>query len=460
MSALKILQLASARGHLESSLIVLQTWTLLSRLGAVAETERHIYFLTTSITLEPRSLKIASTSYVRGSDLKLVFVYLHCANYVLKKCVKCKDMKQRENLSENLKTLLAEAYHLYNLDLPLPFNQLLAWFNSPKIWFDMGCELQSTCFGVLLAEDSFYQSWVRDPLSEESLKRIVQSLRATNRCDGIREVMERAILKCRWNVLVRQTLINMDMKKGVDEDGGWRFRFGQEDKMIAKIQSRIRLVLFKKRWSTTVVGLKAKRKQFLFMLEKSTSLHQAQSVRRLRIIITSWHDFTVTMLVLKKASAVKIQAQWRRKWAKHCYNWANYRVQRTNFYFFQLSMMRFNHIRSKMLGRWRRLRIQVERDRSADILLDTLRTNGQSNIMHKAMQRILKVIQARKQSCRLLVWTKWTKCYMHRRRAHARATIRFFIREIFSRVEERKQEEMMLNAVAIVEKIALNTKYR
>jgi len=194
----------------------MQSWSILTRVRSTPqEAFSAMLYLSSSIALDERPLPDANgNTWVPGSDLNLAYVYLFCCNFLKKYAIEAESVKQKYNRFEQFKTMLAETYFLYTQKPPANAKYLLDWFNSNNLWYEMGNKLEQTPF-VLLAEDCYWESYLRAPLLNDAIKCQVDSMIRYKNDTKLRILLEKGYRICPWNTYIRSYLLDLDVKENV-----------------------------------------------------------------------------------------------------------------------------------------------------------------------------------------------------------------------------------------------------
>jgi len=173
----------------------------------------------------------------------------------------------RNQEMEYFLTVSSEAYFLFTNRPPQELKPLLEWYNDPELWIKMAKKLEETPF-LLLAEDSYWEAFLRAPLTNKAIELQMSHMRKYSRTESAYcALLERAYKNVtHWNTYVRHMLVALDSADGVLEDDPrhWKAVFKLQEFLLAKIQTRCRFFLVKLHW--------AEMKAFY---EKKKEYHQA-----------------------------------------------------------------------------------------------------------------------------------------------------------------------------------------
>lgn len=465
LGALQILQLASARGHLENTLVVLQSLTILTKLRQTKQAEQHITFLITDITLEDRSqtgrITLAGQAtreevvMVQNSSLPMHFVYLHCACYLKRRSQLTLDAGEIKENMEMCMHMLAEAYFIHFSRRPDDYAVLTAWFNSSDLFFDMAEVLEATPF-VLLAEDSFWEAFLRAQLADEALSRMLACMRLTKR--GRREYLwerlEQAYRINRWNMFCRrelQAIEALECAQSKAKVAVYAPRFDDENFIAGVVQGIVRGFLLRKvRWPAVYRRAKKKRDEWLGKVDKAERAYSKAFKRRKKELMERWRINARALHVLRKAASTLIQTCWRRKAGQLGLVRRFARADRANSLFLSLCQRNYDLQRVRTLRIWEKTYRLARLHSASTCIARTLLANGYSAKLNKSVSRILGVIRVLRRNSDRQIFPHWRARFLVRQKKHARVSIRSFIRAQLTRRKEQKQEAAMVSKAETV----------
>lgn len=476
--ALQVCQLGQARGHLENTLIVIQMWSLLSRLDKKRhDAELCMHYLISAIQLEPRDNidnDVDNKSPVAGpctfmimvqnSDLPLGYMYLFCASYLHRKylsmfSIDTKNANKMTNGSiekELCFNLLAEAYTVLNGEHIRSNTQLMEWFMNYEMFFDMAVYLENSAF-PLLAEEALYEAFLRAPLLDLPLEFLL-SLMCKHKRGAKRyvfEVMEKAYQHNPWNIFMRFWLVDYEAhesQKSKAYNNKYQRKFIEETAYAALIQGAMRgYILRVKKWPAIYYAAKKKRDAFNGKVSVANGAFILQGKALLKDRIRRWREYSLYLKELRWKSSILIQTQARRMNALNLFRKKYKRAMRANSLFLTMSQKYYDLQRTRYLRNMEQTYRAIILERSATTIVETLITNGYSKVFHAAMAHILKIIRVkRKWSCRKSFYEIKVRYYVRVKR-HARATIRFWLRDTIERQREKKRKEALEKRLAAVE---------
>jgi len=464
--ALQILKLASARGYLLNSLIILQSWTILKRIGDVKDADSCLQYLSTSIALESKSTPSLLNSSDEGSKYPLIgdsplplhVAMLHCANFVQRRASAAKTKAAREKELLVMKSMITEAYILYGHANggEEAFEEVLRWFQAPGLWLEVGQQLEHTPF-VLLAEDSYWEAFLRDPSSDEPLARIVRLLQRYRRSEQEPFVLARAYRHNPWSLLSRRLLAQRELQLAAQALAlhreaalPWNELFRSHELCANKVQAHFRGWVVRSQWPARKARLLEIKALFLASIDLAT-LHAAALLVRLQgRVVTEWRAETVARILHRHVSATHMQRAARGRLARLLRARLLRRVRRANGLFVAVCQNTFDMSRLLALRRWRALYMDQLKHRYASMLAFVIERNAVRKQVRRALSKLLPVIHRRNARTTSELLRRWRERYEHRVRNHARITVRFFVRGSLTR---RERERLRLQLLAVEEAV-------
>ncbi len=457
-SALKIIQLACARGYLENVLIVVQSYCILKRIRINnKEADEAITFLCSAIVQEDREASDDKMLYVPGSNVPMYHFYLLCALEYVNKANAISSTHYRKVYLDNFQSLVTEAYMMGTGRPPGNMMILLAWFNNPTMWYDCATYLEEKTVFLLLSQDFYWESFKRSPLSNDAITMLVYNMRKYMTEEVVvRRLLEKAMKTVsKVNTYCREELVRMEIRDNTAGNvNSWSNRFIKDRQYIAKIQGRFRLYQIKKNWQIIKQKYEDKKKYFLAMMEIAKVKFAMSWEFSLRDKVRFWRRRTIELKELKYACATMIQAHWRRKYATVCYAWSVYRVQRANYNFVAACEAVYNTRRKLLFTKWAALAKKIKYDRATYIISTVIMMHGKSKRFYDAMERLLNIMKIMRRYSNRNTWKILNKVYKYRQRKHARVTIRFWYRQRLDEIEQKSIENRLkhkeLKVVALV----------
>jgi hypothetical protein len=454
--SLEILNMASNRGLLEDVLIVAQTWTIIKRLEGMKQREINdrINFLVSSVTLlaaSTRATRLDSIIYIYDSPLPLSYLYLHCTNHVYHITkLRPKTLKQKDQRFQQFKSMLIEAYYLHYGTKELNYDTLLAWFLDPFLWNEMGKQLETTPF-LLLVEDCYWEAFTRRPLIDIDLEEIMRLMKKYNRKDKIPFLLREALLFNQWNTFARNELVKLEKELQPDASlREWTILFESENKELISIQARYRGYRLRKHWPEKSKYYINLRKDFLEKMELSYTYYGYAVQRYHLCLINKWKDFLVEWKDLKRQSATRIQKHFRRFRQRKRYARKLYRVHCANSKYLYLFALKNIWKKTHSLHHWYQVWLDAKRRSATVIITNVLFLNGYNQLLVKGMNLLTTLIRIHKKHTQKQMIRYWFGRYLIRRKKHARVTIRFFIRSILRQIEDRKVEAQLAHIEEVI----------
>lgn len=467
--ALKIVQLASARGHMLSSMIIIQSWSILKRVVSLKESESCLQYLSSSISMEPKApaplvnqqSDTTHVFYIKGSSLPLFHVILHCANYLKRVAMAAQTRAAREKGMLAMKSMIAEAYvlHTHSTSLENDIPLLLQWFNDPQLWMEMGDQLFHTPF-LLLAEDSYWEAFIRNPKSGKPLKKIVASMRKYHRAEKVPFLLAKAYDVNPWSLFVRTTLAAVEVQlareaaaNAARNDGRptslklpWNELFREQYVDACIVQASVRGWLVRRSWPGRRARLEEIKAAFLASIDLATE-NAARLLTRLQVkVLRQWREAVEDILAAKYDAATRVQTVWRRRCAHHLLRRMAARVRRANALFIVTCQNKYDMERLLIFRRWRTVFEEERKHRMAAVLVFILEKNAYRRRVRIGLKRIVPTARRRRLHVLRVRMAEWRDRFECRRRNHARITIRFFVRGSFTRRERERQRLLLLEA--------------
>eukprot|EP01038_Epipyxis_sp_PR26KG_P008039 gene8039-10894_t len=471
--SLQILQLASARGHLENSLIIIQKYGIYKRMkNSKSDAEECLNYLSTSITLETisnKKVKIGEVLHVSNSSLPLSYLFLHIANFLRRKSVASTRQKKKLQEFTHFKNILSEAYFLIEYKQNEEFVNIIKWFNQYQLWFNIGLYLESTPF-IFLAEDSFWEAFLRDSLDEFALIKLVNSMLKYKRRYDISSVIAKAYQINPWNLFVRSLLIFFEVESinqlnlnDIDNKNipkPWHDLFQLQSITLTKIQSAFRGWSLRKKWPELKEWYINRWNMFQIVVNQAEEKRLLVLFRLQQYIIESWKIFVIEWKDLTFYMATKIQSLWRKLWCMKLYKIAYARVLLANSKFIQANQLNFDLARINIFRKWHNIYSHRLKIRSATLITEVLQSTGFGRILQAATNMLISILRIKKKYIYKSIFKYWQIRYHKRRIKHAIVTLRFYFRYLFDLkatkvIEDALQEK--LNQVRNLDNFKLST---
>ena len=449
--ALDVLKIASTKGHLTSTIIVLQSWTLVARISTSTEADTYINYLATAISLENRD-NITDGDYVLNTcEFKLKYLYLFCCLRQIWGASKARTAVDKREYVKHFNALLTEAYVFFFKTFHT-IELALAWFNSHELWWDVSEYLFTTPF-ILLAEDALWESFLRNSLLDyRSLKRILKCMNETNRKHASKVLMEKAYNINPWNLFVRAWLYNFDVQR-------WRRVFMTQDFLLAKVQGCVRGWSLRRNFEPIRQTCLARLKVFQDKMDNAAKKYGDIQSQRLLAVLRLWRSHAQDLKLLKYKSAQFIQKIVRQKSASREYELAIRRVFRANSTFITAVETLHNMKRITRIRRWYNAYLTRIRTRAADVVAAIITINGNSKKFLAALDILKQILCIRKGFCWRKFFGVWRTVYIEKIRRKARVSIRFQVRNIYRKREEIKQELEMQKTLAKMAKLKIQNEF-
>lgn len=457
--ALQIMQLASARGCLENLLIVLQSWTLLTRISSKKESNKNMMFLSSALTLETVTRKkLAKNKSLFASEIQyldpfchvpLYYVYLHAAMHQMRKL---KYMNSASSANNTRKTLefnsfasnLSDAYYLCCGMTATDIKFLTDWLRQDGMWYEMGVTLETDTPFVLLAEDSYWEAYLLAPLKNRAIEALITLMRVTHRHNKVPEQLAKAIKINPWNSYARNTLKEVELLYVVKEsERQWHLQFQFEEKQLAKIQGVLRGILIRLHWSEISKSARENRKRFKYVMKISEEKNLEVLKRYHILIIHRWKAYIEAWKALKYYSATRIQSLWRKIWCKWNFSWDLWRSRRANAMYIICAQRNYDLTVTFHLRRWHAVYTLRKKHKSATLITECLKATSYSRLVQEAMNFMITALRIPRKHLYKRIFKKWKERYDVRQLVHAKYTIRFWIRDCYKRKAQREKEEQL-----------------
>lgn len=456
--ALLILNVASQRGYLEDALIVNQSLSIAKRIGRSRDIRDSMSYLVSAITLLssqiPYSTLHEQIPFISDSKLPLSFVYLHCISYVLKLiALPTTNQVIKNTYKMQLKSMLIEAYLLHTLKREEDIMKLMAWINGVEVWMKMGQALDSTPY-ILFMIDCFWEAFIRSPLQiapiELSMKYMLQY-----HMDGyVGKFLEDAIAVSPWNMLVRTEMVKYEystmMGSGkipkwsspsLNMMGKWTRLFEMQRKQCTKLQATYRGHLIRRQWHEVLLPrYQEKKKNFIRASATAVQKYDDYNWNYFCSLAQRWKDYIREYKALKQFSSVLIQSHVRRHLQQLIYQREVMHVKEVNGKYLTACYHVYCTRMWQYFQRWNAKFYHFYQIKAASILQSVIVAAGYNRVFVKGVQQLVAIHRIKKRFLYRLHYSHWLTRYQQRKKNHARITIRFFIRDVYKRLNQRQQE--------------------
>ena len=222
VGAMKTMQYAAFCGHLSSTIVVLQTWTLLRKVESTEDPRKYMSHLCDLVPLELPEENANGVNILKGTDIPLYIIYLHCAVHIHQEMLRASGKDVKLTLGRRMGAMVAEAYTLMFRHHPQSTAISNAWYRNHATWTEMAQYLQHETPCILLAEESYFIAFTCAPLLDEVIDPCLQALEAHNRATEKFSFLEKAYRFNHWNMHCRELMVEME-KEGAGEGEG-RYR--------------------------------------------------------------------------------------------------------------------------------------------------------------------------------------------------------------------------------------------
>jgi hypothetical protein len=456
---LRILQLASARGHFENHVIVFAIWILLKQFPDRTDAaDAQMNFLTSAFLQSH-----LTQEDVDIGGMKLEYIMMHCANHLRMKFLSTTREKLRKTAYEIFRAVLTELYIAATKVNPQSMKEMLDWFDESSVWMEAGRCLETTPFGILLSEECYWQAFRRKPLDPHSLDLILSSMQKYNRGMSTRSFLERALKISPWHINCRAALCAIDVEEDVPYMLSWLRVFDGQELKICKIQAWYRGIMVRIWWRTGKVDIILRKQQALKKLNRSGKAFLVQRDRHKQQLFKQWKETIIRWKAVKQRSSITIQVFWRRVWAEYCYAWAKYRVRRANCLYLVVTQHHANTKSMRVFRAWQEGAGASKLKRSANTIVEQLRADKNYQVFHKYVTLLVALKRVRRKIHNSSSFRMWRKIFRGRQRKHAMVSIRFYVRNNYmtrglpkKETKAQLEERMQVMEALVSKTITLN----
>lgn len=418
----KITQLALCQGHMSSSLILLQSWTLLKRLNSAVEAEAYMEHLSEVIPMEHRGETEANDlHYLRGSDVPLVAPYMHCAMFVQSRLSKLKTANERLNHRYKFESLVCEAYFLFFNEHARDKQTYLEWYRQSSSWCNVAALLEdSLC--PLLAEDCYWVAFCLSPRSSYALEKTLELMERLKRHYAVLQFFEKVYRYYKWNVYCRQQLVKRD------DSGKYAAHFKKDHRRLSIIQGIARGRYVRHNWEAYYQKTMQQRGDYKLRVAQSLVLFEKSTQSVKRCFYLKWKAFWKTIMRAKRAAIIKVQRLWRGYYGRKCFRRKLWRFRNSHLHFISACEIHRNFALRRGLLQWNVLFHSTRNQRSADLIKLAVRQATARHTLLWALDVVPKTIQIRRNHCYPKVFKFWLELYKSRRFKRASNRIRAFVR--------------------------------
>ena len=452
--ALAVLKVASTKGHLTSTIVVLQSWSILTRIDTVKESEKYINFLASAVSLENRDHREDGDYVLNTCKLKLKYLYLFCCMRHVWGMQKTLDDAEKREHVRLFNALLTEVYVFYNKNAPSSAEEAVKWFNDKEIWWNMGLDLLTTPF-LLLAEDALWESFLRDScFDERSLIEILSCLKNTQRYESSsRSLIEKAYNVNPWNLFVRQWLSDNDINQH------WHRVYLTQNFLLSKVQGCIRGWSLRRNFEPIRQLCLYRLKIFHDKMNNAKNKYGEIQTQRLHDMLRLWRSNARFLKILRFKSTQTIQKRVRRNQARVRYIDTIQKVNRANASYLVAISMLHSKRRKTLLKGWHKFQMLQVRNRAADILAAIITINGNSKKFLEGCDMLCRILSVSKKFSRKKTFAKWRDVYIRKIMRSARVSIRFQIRNLWRKREEERKAIELAATEAKMKKLQMQSEF-
>jgi hypothetical protein len=334
-----------------------------------------------------------------------------------------------------------------NEDVPF----LLAWFNDPQLWYDMGISLDINTPYVLLAQDSFWESFTRSALEDAHIRAHINSLIRNKRKGDVPALLAQAMEINPWNLFVRESLYELDMQLVANPgERHWAQMFEHDEHYCSKVQKHVRGWLLRKHWDEVLRRISLRKE--LYQERKQKALQKFAMFWRShqRTVWMGWREFVEETKQTKFQSCASIQALYRGRLWRYWYMCYRQRIAQANYMYLIACNRVRDQKRVRTFQKWYGEYFKLKQKRSADLICDVLYMNGYSRVLRAGMDFLISVLRVKRRYLYKRIMLHWREKWARTRIQRARTTIRFFVRRCYGRKAEAEKEIQLAQVMEVM----------
>lgn len=465
VGASEIMNIASSKGHMEDMLIVSQSCFIMNALLQEKEAQRIITFMASSLlelSTKTKTNKSDTDSYSWQNGLIPYYYLFILSATFLQKRDKFRHERHKQQTYRDFETLIRDGYFFANLKKETNLSVLLNWYNDYFMWLKCGEALDSGPF-LLIAEAFYWEAYLRAPLLDIAIIKLMDSMRTYGREGDIPGMLANALTVNQWNTVCRKSIREIEASTVIDpRDREWSKMFDAESAEAVKIQAQVRGWSLRRRWPGMLPHLVETRRNHLEKMRLADERYAIYIEWYNRQLVHRWKKYIEDWKELKRVSSTRLQSVWRMKYRVWIYRELIDRVKTANSNYFILCQRIFVSDRMRYIRRWQQHYMTRKKYQAAGVIADFLFLNGYNQKLVKGMNEVLSVLRVYYKHIRKRIWRHWITRYRARQKKHARVTIRFWLRDTMTRIEERLQEaklKQVEQAVAAKQEVSFERNY-
>lgn len=444
--AAQIMNLASSKGHMESILIVTQSCFIMNGLQNENEVQRYISFLSScllDLSAQTKTNEEARDNYSwQNGLLPYYYLYVICATFLQKREIFRHERDKKQTLRD-YNSLLHDGYFYATRTKERNTAIVLNWYQDFNLWLRCAESLDSGPL-LLLAEAFYWEAYIRAPLLNESISKLLHSMRVHGRKKDIPILLAKALAENQWNIISRDSIREIEVSSVADPNNReWIKMFDAEEGECTKIQCRVRGWILRRKWPMMLPKLKETRRNHLEKMQLADDYYENYHMRYHFTLVHRWKEYIEDWKELKWNSALRLQTVWRCKISVWKYREMLLRVKAANRSYFILCQHYFVHERMKCMRKWQQHYTLRKKCQATKVIADFLFLHGYNQKLVKGMNEVLGVLRVWYKHIKKRAWRHWMTRFRNRQKKHARVTIRFYLRDMVTRMEEKKQEEQL-----------------
>eukprot|EP01042_Synura_sphagnicola_P031772 gene31772-40897_t len=291
----------------------------------------------------------------------------------------------------------------------------------------------------------------------------MDSMRTYGREADIPGMLATALTVNQWNTICRKSIREVEASTVIDpRDREWSKMFDAESAEAAKIQAQVRGWSLRRKWPGMLPHLVETRRNHLEKMRLADERYAIFVEWYNRTLVHRWKKYIEDWKELKRVSSTRLQSFWRMKYRVWIYRELIDRVKTANSTYFILCQRIFVSDRMRYIRRWQQHYMTRKKYQAAGVIADFLFLNGYNQKLVKGMNEVLSVLRVYYKHIRQRMWRHWITRFRARQKKHARVTIRFWLRDTMTRIEERLQEaklKQVEQAVAAKQEVSFERNY-
>lgn len=456
--AMQIMTVAEAKGLGTNILILLHTWCVLRALDKSYEAEIYFDRACAIIATAERTYLENNVTVFEGSQLQVFAAYLVCIVHILKKN-KSNFIKPIPNQQHSIaEAMLIEAMYIRHGHEPT-LEDAVRWFGSCDTWIDVAETLRPTDF-ILLAEDAYWEAFIRNRHLNEPLIKTIEIKAESNRSVTALPFMLRALEVGRFNWFLRDFFRAVEGDERTEQIEDILDSFYIEDRAATKIQSVSRMRKHLMRFEIKKGELRAKKKAYNALVKKADMMGSYSVFRNAHRLYLIWREKAREsrehkLFYLKR---LKRYLQNHMVWLK--YYRSNTRRAKMALKYISATQVNYDYTRIHYFHLWMYTLRMVELTRAANIIKFTLRQQKKEETLEWHLKTTTQIGFKRKAKTISKFMTHWRFRFEIKVRKRAAAIIRLIVRNVIRRHRLKLKMDKVEAAAAAVKKMIYSNTYQ